>query len=382
MAASSPVQLFATDYAPADRFYPEEVLRQYHLICSNALLCEALDGLPTFVVVLNRCRQIVYGNRRLLQALGIDRAEKVLGIRPGELFGCVHSHKMPGGCGTSEACRYCGALEAVLRAQRTKADATEEGRIQVDDSTEGFDIRVHGHPIDVQNSAYVLCTIEDIRHEKRRHALERIFFHDVLNTIGGLRSMADLIQSTPDEELRPLVDVVIEISERLWDEVQAQKDLAYAESGHLQPDMVPMDVVELARAVALSYQAHPAAEGKTISQAGLPEGSCVVTTDRTLLARVLTNMLKNALEASKPGDVVTVGCDMSSGCTLFVNNPGVIPRDVQLQLFQRSFSTKGSGRGLGCYSVRLLTERYLGGQVSFTTEESGGTTFRVTLPVG
>jgi sensor histidine kinase regulating citrate/malate metabolism len=64
---------------------------------------------------------------------------------------------------------------------------------------------------------------------------------------------------------------------------------------------------------------------------------------------------------------------------LWVNNPTFMPRDVQLQVFKRSFSTKGAGRGIGTYSMRLLASRYLGGTVDFTTSEADGTTFRVRL---
>lgn len=64
-----------------------------------------------------------------------------------------------------------------------------------------------------------------------------------------------------------------------------------------------------------------------------------------------------------------------------VHNPGPIPEEVQAQLFQRSFSTKeGRGRGIGLYSVKLLTERYLGGSVNFHSSPEAGTTFTVTLP--
>jgi signal transduction histidine kinase len=56
-----------------------------------------------------------------------------------------------------------------------------------------------------------------------------------------------------------------------------------------------------------------------------------------------------------------------------------MPREVQLQLFKRSFTTKGTGRGLGTYSMKLLTERYLKGRIAFTSSETDGTTFTVTL---
>ncbi len=63
-----------------------------------------------------------------------------------------------------------------------------------------------------------------------------------------------------------------------------------------------------------------------------------------------------------------------------VHNPAYMPRDIQLQVFQRSFSTKGEGRGLGTYSIKLLTERYLCGTVSFKSSPEEGTVFRVEYP--
>jgi signal transduction histidine kinase len=62
------------------------------------------------------------------------------------------------------------------------------------------------------------------------------------------------------------------------------------------------------------------------------------------------------------------------------HNAQAIPRAIQLQLFQRSFSTKGPGRGIGTYSIRLLTERYLGGTVVLSSEPETGTRFELSFP--
>ena len=54
---------------------------------------------------------------------------------------------------------------------------------------------------------------------------------------------------------------------------------------------------------------------------------------------------------------------------------------VKLQVFRRSFSTKpGTGRGVGTYSARLLTERYLRGTLRFHSDEGEGTTFTSRYP--
>jgi len=105
-----------------------------------------------------------------------------------------------------------------------------------------------------------------------------------------------------------------------------------------------------------------------------------IKTDKTLLSRVIGNLVKNALEAEAAGATVTLNCKKSGdGAVFTVHNPGQMPEDSRLQVFQRSFSTKGAGRGLGTYSIRLLTVRYLKGKVSFTTGDSG-TTFLAEYP--
>lgn len=54
--------------------------------------------------------------------------------------------------------------------------------------------------------------------------------------------------------------------------------------------------------------------------------------------------------------------------------------EVQAQVFQRSFSTKGNDRGLGTYSMKLFGENYLKGKVYFQSDADKGTTFFLALP--
>ena len=104
--------------------------------------------------------------------------------------------------------------------------------------------------------------------------------------------------------------------------------------------------------------------------------------DPVLLERVLGNMIKNALEATPSNGTVTVGCGpIQGGVQFWVHNPTDMPRDVQLQVFQRAFSTKGKGRGFGTYGIKLLAERYLQGGIGFESVEAEGTTFWISLPV-
>lgn len=106
--------------------------------------------------------------------------------------------------------------------------------------------------------------------------------------------------------------------------------------------------------------------------------SVIITTDVTILRRIIGNMVKNALEASLPGSPVRLSCHYADGKIRFsVNNENYMEKDIQLQLFQRSFSTKGFDRGTGTYSMKLLGEKYLKGKVGFDTSRESGTTFYI-----
>ena len=106
----------------------------------------------------------------------------------------------------------------------------------------------------------------------------------------------------------------------------------------------------------------------------------LIHTDPELLSRVVLNMAVNAVEASAPGETVSLSAVLEEQAIRFqVHNQGEIPEAYRSRIFQRSFSTKGStGRGLGTYAMKLFGESVLGGQVGFETSAEG-TTFWIRL---
>jgi signal transduction histidine kinase len=228
---------------------------------------------------------------------------------------------------------------------------------------------------------YVIVGLRDVSAEKRRGVLERTFFHDVLNITTGLYSLAELLSieddpAVEDEYKRELRLMVQQVN----DEIQTQRQLLAAEKGVLELRLDEVSVDETLSFVADLYRSHSVSRGREI----VVNGSTGVRlrTDGVLLRRVLGNLLKNALEATPEGGTVTVGAQEHDDSIVFeVQNSSVIPVDAQKQIFQRSFSTKGgSGRGIGTHSVKLLTERYLKGQVKFISTDATGTVFTIVLP--
>ena len=384
---SQPIQIqnghtmpLPTAFAPAERATPDELQRQVdYFFNTPPLLQEIMTNIPGILTVLNDKRQIIYANRVLMDLLALSHTDEFLGLRPGEVLDCVHASESDGGCGTTEFCKTCGAVQAILISQNGKKN-TQECRI-TQRNGESLDLRVWATPIEVEGEQFTIFAVTDISHEKRRRALERIFFHDILNTAGGLWGFAGLLSGASSEDLDEIKRTIYDLSGNLIDEINAQHQLSAAESEELMPDMQSVASTDILNAVMRTYKQHMVAEGKFIQ---LDPAACAVEmmTDPTILRRVVGNMTKNALEASNPGQTVTLGCDQAQGWVRFwVHNPKVMPRNTQLQLFQRSFSTKGTGRGLGTYSMKLLSERYLHGHVSFVSEEGTGTIFMAQYPV-
>ncbi len=95
----------------------------------------------------------------------------------------------------------------------------------------------------------------------------------------------------------------------------------------------------------------------------------------------LSNILKNAIEASQSGDNISISTSsVNDMFTIAIHNLRYISYEIQLQIFQSTFSTKGDGRGLGTYSIKLLIEQYLHGSVRFRSLPQEVTTFFDELP--
>ncbi|MDQ7825068.1 MAG: HAMP domain-containing sensor histidine kinase [Candidatus Eremiobacteraeota bacterium] len=370
-----------TSFAPAERLKGEALQKQVDEIKKNSLIKQILDIVPGFTVILNECRQIVFINKPFLDFLGIKEEKQALGLRPGEVFTCAHSDESEGGCGTTEFCQVCGAVGTILTSQQGQ-ECRSECQIMMK-SGDALDLNVSGAPFEVQGQKFTFFSVLDASAEKRRKNMERIFFHDVLNTTGGLYGYADLLcESLPESgETKNFATLIFNLTGNVIEEIESQKSISAAENMELIIKKEEADSLDVIKEIADLYKSHIVAHNKHIIIA--PDSEAVkFQTDRLLIKRVLGNMVKNALEASKESQKVVILCYLNSNRIVFkVHNDGYIPRDAQLQIFKRSFSTKGKGRGLGTFSIKLLTERYLRGKASFKTSEFEGTDFVVEFPL-
>ncbi|MGC8640446.1 MAG: ATP-binding protein [Isosphaeraceae bacterium] len=370
-----------TYFAPPEREDKFVLVRQLEMLETDSLVDQLLDALPDPTVLLNSRRQIVRANERTAELLGVSR-EGLLGMRLGEVIKCPHAHDQPAGCGTTPTCRYCGAVRAIMNCQKTRSADVQECRVEslLTGEPRSMDLRVSAAPFNRHGEELTICTIHDITDEKRRQVLERVFFHDILNSASSLKAMLELANLLEGDEHESVMETVRNLTDQIVEEIRSHRDLVAAEAGELAVKTIDVNVAELLDRLCNVYRRHPLGADKQIVLAPVVEQP-VIWTDEVLLGRVLGNLIKNALEASKRDDTITVAFENKRKPVFSIHNPSVMSESVRMQVFQRSFSTReGRGRGVGCYSVKLLSEKYLRGKVWFDSRTSVGTTFFVSLP--
>jgi signal transduction histidine kinase len=252
---------------------------------------------------------------------------------------------------------------------------------------------VRATQVDIDGKDYTVVSLRDISHEKRRLALERIFFHDILNTLSALSNWTHLLNTSSGERQDRARERISRLVGQLEREIQLQRTLLEAEQGTLRPHRVAVMPATLLADLQAMFADTQAAQQRTLAVEDRCPGVELVT-DPVLLGRVLINMVKNAFEATPVGGEVRLWCERETSPTVegepeprdtvafHVHNAAEIAPVVASRVFQRSFTTKsGTGHGLGTYGMRLLGERYLGGRVSFVTSATDGTVFTIRLPL-
>lgn len=119
----------------------------------------------------------------------------------------------------------------------------------------------------------------------------------------------------------------------------------------------------------------------------------IVYADESLIAHVVTNLLKNAVEAIKEKESTEVSEDKHAFIRIkayaneqeaividLTNNAGIIPDDIAAHIFIPFFTTKKEGSGIGLSLSRQIM-RVSGGTLSLhQNKEENTTTFRIVIP--
>lgn len=373
----------STFHAPVKRCDCDRLIEQVECFKKLPLLAQGFNATNSMILVLNTYRQAVFANKAFLQMVQMNDIVDVVGKRPGEIIQCVNAGDESNGCGTSEACRYCNGMNTILAAISTNGE--QSGDFSSTNMMAGYEkninLSIHVAPLKVEQEMFYVVTFTNNGDSVGKRILEQVFFHDIINTTGALRGILGLLKDDVPDVIKPEMEFVEKTFAYLVEEIQAQKYIMDAENNQLALELTTVESTEVLKAVSKLYEGHDIAVNKTIRV----DEHCIavmIHTDYRLLRRVLGNMIKNALEASDAEGIVTLGCrEEGKYITFWVHNDSYMEERVRSLVFHRSFSTKGGGRGLGTYSMKLFGENFLQGLVGYRTDQAQGTTFYIKIPL-
>lgn len=210
--------------------------------------------------------------------------------------------------------------------------------------------------------------------------------HDVLQPLNAANLMADaLADLQTSDESRRLVAQVRRSLDTMETLIRTLLDISRLDAGVVQPNLADVDVNQMFDSVRSDFA--PLADRKKLKLRFVETG-LALRTDRTMLLRILQNIVSNAIRYTRIGGIVVGVRRMGAGFRIEVADTGCgVPPDQQSAIFEEFHrAAAGSdeqltepGLGLGLAIVRRMANT-LGFRIGLTSVEGKGSVFSVHLP--
>ena len=203
--------------------------------------------------------------------------------------------------------------------------------------------------------------------------------HEIKNPLTPMRLSVQSFERTFDPNAPDAQEKIREYSDTLIQQIDTMSNIASAFSSFADMPAQQKETLNVVNTVKLALDIFNEPYIYFIAQ----EEEIIAKLDRTQLIRVITNLVKNAIQAvpdvENPRIEVQVVSDQDQVKITVADNGIGISEEFRDKIFEPKFTTKTSGMGLGLGMVRNIVETY-GGHIHFTSKEEKGTVFTVTLP--
>lgn len=208
-----------------------------------------------------------------------------------------------------------------------------------------------------------------------------VIAHEVRNPLSGIGGFAALLERELGDE-HPQIDYVHKITGGVRKLEQTVLSLLeYARD--LRLDATESDLRELVKEAVDSYRIEMSMNGhQTEIELEMPKEKLACRVDREHLARAVTNLLQNAVQATTNGGRVGVKVAADSGMAVIsVQDEGEpIPESLREKIFTPFFTTREGGTGLGLALVKKIVDAHYG-EIAFCCGEHEKS-FEIRLPRG
>jgi two-component system nitrogen regulation sensor histidine kinase NtrY len=230
----------------------------------------------------------------------------------------------------------------------------------------------------LEQSAVKLAQSE--REEAWREMAKQVA-HEIKNPLTPMRLTVQSFERKFDPQDPNLKQKLKDYSETLIQQIDTMSSVASAFSNFASMPAQQNETLNVLEVVELALDIFN--EDYVIFQSD--EKEIISKMDRTQLIRVITNLVKNAIQAipeNKEKKSVLVSVKRKDNQVLIAvkdNGIGIEPQNMS-RIFEPKFTTKNSGMGLGLGIIKNIIENYKG-TITFKSEFGKGTTFTVALPI-
>ncbi len=203
--------------------------------------------------------------------------------------------------------------------------------------------------------------------------------HEIKNPLTPMRLSVQSFERRFDPEDPEVHDKIKEYSKTLIQQIDTMSSIASAFSNFADMPAQQSEILNVPNIVKLSVDIF----NERYIYFSSEKEELYANFDRTQLIRVVTNLVKNAVQATKttehPNIIVAVQ-ELETEVEITVTDNGIgISAENEVKIFEPKFTTKSSGMGLGLAMVKNIMETY-NGSITFTSEEGKGTVFKVVFP--
>ena len=229
---------------------------------------------------------------------------------------------------------------------------------------------------ELEESAVKLATSE--REQAWREMAKQVA-HEIKNPLTPMRLSVQNFQRKFDPNDPQMRQKVEEFSDTLITQIDTMSSIASAFSNFAKMPAQQNETLNVPKIVKLALDIFN--EDYIVFSAEQDE--IIAKFDRTQLIRVVTNLVKNAVQAvahkENPAVLVSVTQEDGQACLTVSDNGVGISEENKEKIFEPKFTTKSSGMGLGLAMVKNLVES-CGGSIQFTSKLNKGTIFKVHFP--
>lgn len=230
----------------------------------------------------------------------------------------------------------------------------------------------------LEQSAVLLAQSE--REEAWREMAKQVA-HEIKNPLTPMRLTVQSFQRKFDPNDPNIKQKMDDYSKTLIQQIDTMSSVASAFSNFASLPAQQNETLNIVYVVQLALEIF----NEEYIQFLAPEEEIVTKIDRTQLIRIITNLVKNAIQAipeeeQNPLVFVNVFREGANAKIVVKDNGKGISIENKNRIFEPKFTTKTSGMGLGLGIIKNIVESYHG-SITFESELGVGTEFTVTLPI-